>query len=69
LAAQLLRDSREDTMRLLTDFFFLFLFFILVIAWIVGWAAFHIAGGGIHLLLVIAVISLIIHFFRGRSVA
>jgi hypothetical protein len=57
-------------MRLLSDFFFLFLFFVLLAVWLVGWAAFHIAGGAIHLLLVIAVISLIIHFFRGgRSVA
>ncbi len=69
LAAYLLEEVREDTMRLLTDFFFLFLFFVLLAVWLVGWAAFHIAGGGIHLLLVVAVISLIIHFFRGRSVA
>jgi Family of unknown function (DUF5670) len=27
---------------------------------------FHVAGGLIHLLLVIAVISLIVHFVRGR---
>jgi hypothetical protein len=31
--------------------------------------AFHVAGGLIHLLLIIAVISLVIHFFRGRSAA
>jgi hypothetical protein len=44
----------------------LILFFILVGVWLVGWAAFHIAGGLIHLLLVIAVISLVIHFVRRR---
>ncbi len=56
-------------MRVLTDFFFLFLFFVLLAVWLVGWTAFHVAGGAIHLLLIVAVISLIIHFFRGRSVA
>lgn len=55
-------------MRLLADLFFLFLFFVLIGVWLLAWAAFHVAGGGIHLLLVIAAISLIIHLFRGRSV-
>jgi len=46
---------------------FLILFFVLLIAWLVGFAAFHVAGGLIHLLLILAVISIIAHFFRGRS--
>ena len=46
---------------------FLILFFILLIVWLVGFAAFHLAGGFIHLLLILAVISIIAHFFRGRS--
>ena len=50
------------------DFIFLFLAAFLFIIWIVSWLAFHVAGGLIHLLLVIAVISLIVHFFR-RSTA
>ena len=45
---------------------FLALFFILMVIWILGWAAFHVAGGLIHLLLVLAVISIIIHLVRGR---
>jgi hypothetical protein len=40
---------------------------VLVVAWLLGWAAFHIAGGLIHLLLLVAVISLIVHFVRGRG--
>lgn len=56
-------------MRALTDFAFLFLFLILVGVWVVSWAAFHVAGAFIHLLLVVAVISLIIHFLRRRPVA
>jgi hypothetical protein len=54
-------------MRVIGDFIFLFLFFVLVVGWLLAWAAFHIVGGGIHLLLVLAVIFLIAHFFRGRS--
>jgi len=41
------------------------LFVILLIAWIGGFTVFHAAGGLIHLLLVFAVISLILHFVLG----
>jgi len=43
---------------------FLFLFVILLVFWLLGFIAFHVAGGLIHLLLIIAVISLIVHFVR-----
>jgi hypothetical protein len=46
---------------------FMTLFFILLVMWLLGFFAFHIAGGLIHLLLIIAVISLIMHFFSGRT--
>ncbi len=45
---------------------FLGLFVVLLIAWILGWAAFHVAGALIHILLIVALISLILHFVRGR---
>ncbi|MGD0045411.1 MAG: lmo0937 family membrane protein [Bryobacteraceae bacterium] len=48
---------------------FLALFVILLVLWMLGFLAFHVAGGLIHLLLVIAVIALIVHLFRGRSLA
>jgi hypothetical protein len=48
---------------------FMTLFVVLLILWLLGFFAFHVAGGLIHLLLIIAVISLVIHFFRGRSAA
>jgi Family of unknown function (DUF5670) len=48
---------------------FMVLFFVLLIMWVLGFAAFHVAGGLIHLLLIVAVISLIMHFVRGRSAA
>ena len=46
---------------------FLILFIVLVVAWVLGWAAFHVAGGLIHLLLIVALISLVVHFVRGRG--
>ncbi len=48
---------------------FLVLFVVLLVMWILGFAAFHVAGGLIHLLLLIAVVSLIVHFVRGRQIA
>ena len=45
---------------------FLGLFAILLVMWLLGFLAFHVAGGLIHLLLIIAVISLVVHFVRGR---
>jgi hypothetical protein len=42
------------------------LFVVLLIAWLGGCTLFHVAGGLIHLLLVLAVISLILHFVMGR---
>jgi len=47
---------------------FLTLFAVLLVMWLLGFFAFHAAGGLIHILLVIALISLVVHFFRGRSV-
>jgi hypothetical protein len=46
---------------------FLILFIVLLVAWLLGFFAFHVAGGLIHLLIVVAVISLIVHFVRGRG--
>ncbi|MBV9008723.1 MAG: lmo0937 family membrane protein [Verrucomicrobia bacterium] len=40
---------------------------LLLLFWF-GGLAFHIAGGLIHILIVIAVILFILHFIRGRSV-
>lgn len=56
-------------MRLIGDFLFLILFFMLIGVWLVMWIGLHVAGGLIHLLLLIAVIALIMHLVRGRSAA
>ena len=47
---------------------FLALFFVFLICWIFGWVIFHVTGGLIHALLVVAVIALVWHFVRGRAV-
>ncbi|HEX6564997.1 MAG TPA: lmo0937 family membrane protein [Chthoniobacterales bacterium] len=41
---------------------------ILVVLWLLGFSVFHIAGGLIHILLVIAVIVLVIKLVTGRGV-
>ena len=44
----------------------LLLAIIFAIAWLGGFTVLHVAGAGIHLLLVLAVISLVLHVFRRR---
>jgi len=39
---------------------------VLLILWLLGFLAFHIGGGLIHLLLVIAVIVIVFQFITGR---
>jgi len=39
---------------------------VLVVVWLLGWGAFHVAGGLIHLLLLVAVVFLVLHFVRRR---
>lgn len=48
---------------------FLILAIVLVVMWIAGFVMFHAAGFLIHLLLLFAVISLIMHFVTGRKTA
>jgi hypothetical protein len=48
---------------------FLILAVVLVILWIGGFTVFHVSGFLIHLLLIFAVISVIMHFIGGRRSA
>ena len=49
---------------------FIGLFAVLLVLWLLGFFAFHVAGGLIHLLLIVAVVALVLHFVRGgRAVA
>lgn len=40
---------------------------VLVIMWLLGFFALHVSSFLIHVLLIVAVISVIMHFVRGRS--
>ena len=46
---------------------FLTIAVVLVVLWALGSFVFHAAGGLIHLVLVIALISFVVHFIRGKK--
>jgi hypothetical protein len=46
----------------------LLLAILLALAWLGGFTVMHVAGAAIHVLLVLAVISLVAHIIRGRRV-
>jgi hypothetical protein len=48
------------------DIMFLAIAAVLVVLWLLGFLAFHIAGGLIHILLVLAIIAVIWNFVAGR---
>lgn len=52
--------QKEDTPMLYT------IAIILIILWALGFFAFHVAGGLIHLLIVIAVVMIVINLLSGR---
>jgi hypothetical protein len=41
---------------------------VLIILWLLGFFAFHVSSGLVHVLLVIGIVMLALHFFRGREV-
>ncbi len=41
---------------------------ILIVLWALGFFAFHVAGGLIHIVLIIALIIGVVHLVRGRGV-
>jgi hypothetical protein len=40
---------------------------VLLALWLMGFVAFHVSSGLIHLLLILALISVVVHLVRGRS--
>lgn len=40
---------------------------VLIVLWLLGFFAFHVTSGLIHIVLVIGIIMLILHFVRGRT--
>ena len=59
-----LREFQREESRIAM---FLVLAVVLVVLWLGGFLLFHTAGFLIHLLLLFAVISLVMHFITGRS--
>ena len=41
---------------------------VLLVLWLLGFLAFHVSSGFIHILLILAVIALVMHLVRGRGV-
>lgn len=58
--------TSSNTKRLWGYNMLLLIGIVLFVMWILGFTAFHVAGGLIHLLLVFAVISIIWHLMTGR---
>ena len=42
---------------------------VLIVLWLLGFFAFHVSAGLIHILLIVGIVMLLLHFFRGRTVA
>jgi hypothetical protein len=40
---------------------------VLIVLWLLGFFAFHVSSGVIHVVLVIGIVMLLAHFFRGRQ--
>jgi hypothetical protein len=40
---------------------------VLIVLWLLGFFAFHITAAFIHVALVVGIILLVLHFFRGRG--
>jgi hypothetical protein len=47
---------------------FLALAVLLALAWVLGFGVMHVASTAIHVLVVLAIVSLVVHLFRGRTV-
>jgi hypothetical protein len=58
--AELASCSSEEVSMFLT------LAIILAVIWLILWLALHVTSGLIHILIALAVISFIVHLFRGR---
>jgi hypothetical protein len=48
---------------------FIALAILLAIAWLMGFTLLHVSSAAIHILLVLAIISVVLHLVRGRRTA
>lgn len=46
---------------------FILLAIILGVAWLLGFTVFHVASAAIHLLILLAIASVVVHFVRGGT--
>jgi uncharacterized protein DUF5670 len=51
-------EGKEENM-------FIALAVILALAWIFGFGVYHVASAAIHLLLLLAIVAIVVHFVRG----
>jgi hypothetical protein len=42
---------------------------VLIVLWLLGFFAFHVSSGIVHVLLIIGIVVLVLHFLRGRTAA
>lgn len=40
---------------------------ILAVAWLLGFSVFNVASAALHVLLVLAIVALVVHFVQGRG--
>jgi hypothetical protein len=40
---------------------------VLIVLWLLGFLAFHVSAGMIHILLVVGIVLLVLHFIRGGT--
>jgi Family of unknown function (DUF5670) len=40
---------------------------VLIVLWLLGFFAFHVSAGIVHILLIIGIVMLVLHFLRGRT--
>jgi hypothetical protein len=40
---------------------------VLIVLWLLGFFAFHVSAGIVHVLLIIGIVMLVLHFLRGRA--
>jgi hypothetical protein len=46
---------------------FIALAVILGLAWMLGFGVFHVASAAVHVLVVLAIVSVVLHFVRGQK--
>ena len=58
--------TRREPLTRVLEVGMIWLAVILLVAWLLGWGVFHVAGGLIHILLVVALVVFLVNFISGR---